>query len=174
MVFLIIFDSPSDWIIVPPEVPGSKVQVFCRIRRLRFRRLATGSSLTATRRLLERRVADRTLITEVWADDSLDGAYARVSLPNTRTGDTFRTMISPRGLQPNKSSASIEWLDINGHTGRYESEDGKLRWYRDVSENLHEVGTESNLNYERRDDLLVIYFTLPNGDRYDWTWQKLE
>jgi len=73
--------------------------------------------------------------------------------------------MSPRGLQPNRSSASIEWLDINGHTGRYESEDGKLRWYRDVSENPHEVGTESNLNYEWRDDLLVIYFTLPNGDR---------
>jgi len=45
-------------------------------------------------------------------------------------------------------------------------------WYRDISENPREVGTTSNLNYEWRDDLLVIYFTLPNGDRYDWVWRK--
>ena len=137
-----------------------------------------------------------------WADDSLDGAYARVSLTNTRTGESpeaanrqgllimahghysMMTMNPDRRYIPDDDVAAMpaneqidyltEWLDINGHTGRYEAEDGKLRWYRDISENPREVGTESNLNYEWRDDLLVIYFTLPNGDRYDWTWQKLE
>jgi len=37
---------------------------------LRFRRVATGSSLAATRGLLERRVADRTLITEAWVEEA--------------------------------------------------------------------------------------------------------
>jgi len=137
-----------------------------------------------------------------WADDSLDGAYARVSLTNTRTGESpeaanrqgllimahghysMMTMNPERRYVPDDDVAAMaaneqidylnEWLDINGHTGRYEADGGKLRWYRDISENPREVGTESNLNYEWRDDLLVIYFTLPNGDRYDWIWQKLE
>jgi hypothetical protein len=66
-----------------------------------------------------------------------------------------------------------EWLDINGHTGRYETEGDVLTWYRDISENPGEVGTVSKLNFEWRDELLVIWFTLPNGDRYDWVWRKL-
>ena len=66
-----------------------------------------------------------------------------------------------------------EWLDINAHAGRYDAEGATLTWYRDISENPKEVGTISKLDYEWRDNLLVIYFTLPNGDRYDWTWRKI-
>jgi len=136
----------------------------------------------------------------VWADDRLDGAYERVSLTNTRTGESpeaenrrgllimahghysMMTMNSERQFIADDEVAAMsadaqiayfkEWLDINGHTGRYEANDGKLTWHRDISENPREVGTVSNLNYEWRDDLLVIYFTLPNGDRYDWVWKK--
>ena len=67
-----------------------------------------------------------------------------------------------------------QWLDINGHTGRYEVDDDALIWHRDISENPREVGTISRLNFEWRDALLVIYFTLPNGDRYDWIWRRLD
>jgi hypothetical protein len=66
-----------------------------------------------------------------------------------------------------------EWLDINGHTGRYEVDGDELVWYRDISENPREVGTVSRLKFELGDELLVISFTLPNGDRYDWTWRRL-
>ena len=130
------------------------------------------------------------------ADDNLEGAYERVSLTNTRTGESpealnrkgllimahghysMMTMNPDRRFIPDDDVASLpaseqitylrEWLDINGHTGRYEAADGKLTWYRDISENPREVDTVSNLNYEWRDDQLVIWFTLPNGDRYDW------
>lgn len=136
------------------------------------------------------------------ANDSLDGAYERISLTNTRTGESpeasnrqgllimahghysMMTMNPDRRFIPDevveKMSAEEqidylkEWIDINGHTGRYEADEGKLTWYRDISENPREVGTVSNLDYEWRDNLLVIYFTLPNGDRYDWIWRRLE
>jgi hypothetical protein len=136
------------------------------------------------------------------ANDSLDGAYERISLTNTRTGESpeasnrqgllimahghysMMTMNPDRRFIPDevveKMSAEEqidylkEWIDINGHTGRYEADEGRLTWYRDISENPREVGTVSNLNYEWRDNLLVIYFTLPNGDRYDWIWRKLK
>ena len=136
------------------------------------------------------------------ADDSIDGAYERVSLTNTRTGDSpeaanrkgllimahghysmmtmnpDREFIADEEVQNMPPDAQVDylrsWLDINGHTGRYEAGDGKLTWYRDISENPREVGTVSTLNYEWRDELLVIYFTLPNGDRYDWVWRKLD
>lgn len=66
-----------------------------------------------------------------------------------------------------------DWLDVNAHSGRYETDNGQLVWYRDVSENPREVGTTSRLDYEFRDDLLVISFTLPNGDHYEWIWRRL-
>ena len=135
------------------------------------------------------------------ADDAPEGAFERVSLTNTRTGESpeaanrqgllilaaghysMMTMNPDRRalgddevaeLPPAEQLAYLrEWLDINGHTGRYEAADCRLTWYRDLSENPREVGTVAHLNYEWRDGLLVIWFTLPNGDRYDWVWRKL-
>lgn len=66
-----------------------------------------------------------------------------------------------------------EWLDMNGHTGRYEVDGETLIWYRDISENPQEVGTVSRLGFEENGELLIIFFTLPNGDRYDWAWRRL-
>jgi len=37
-----------------------------------------------------------------------------------------------------------------------------------------EVGTTSRLEFETGDDLLVISFKLPNGDRYEWIWRRLD
>ena len=134
-------------------------------------------------------------------NDSLDGAYERVSLTNTRTGESPEAA-NRRGLlimayghysmmtiNPDRrfiDNAEVEamtaddrieylqeWLDINGHAGRYEVEGDALTWYRDISENPKEVGTVSRLRFEQQDDLLVIWFTLANGDRYDWTWRRL-
>ena len=135
------------------------------------------------------------------ADDRLAGAYERVSLTNTRTGESpeaanrqgllimahghysMMTMNPERRFVPDEEVSTMpadeqiaylrEWLDINGHTGLYEADGETLTWYRDISENPREVGTVSKLGYEWRDELLVIYFTLPNGDRYDWVWRKL-
>lgn len=134
------------------------------------------------------------------ADENIDGAYERVSLTNTRTGESpeaanrqgllimahghysMMTMNPDRRVIDDDDVAAMpaedqinylkEWLDINGHTGRYEINDDTLTWYRDISENPKEVGTVSKLKYEWRDDLLVIWFTLPNGDRYDWVWKR--
>ncbi|MGI9260685.1 MAG: hypothetical protein ACR2QR_01545 [Woeseiaceae bacterium] len=138
----------------------------------------------------------------VVADEQLDGAYERVSLTNTRTGESpeaanrqgllimahghysMMTMNPDRRYVDDEQQAGMaaadeiaylkQWLDINGHTGRYEVDGDTLIWYRDISENPREVGTVSRLNFEWRDSLLVIYFTLPNGDRYDWVWRRLE
>lgn len=135
------------------------------------------------------------------ADERLEGAYERVSLTNTRTGDSpeaanrqgllimahghysMMTMNPERRFVPDEEVSAMpeaeqlaylrQWLDINGHTGRYEADGETLTWYRDISENPREVGTVSTLGYEFRDELLVIYFTLPNGDRYDWVWRRL-
>ena len=136
------------------------------------------------------------------ADDNIEGAYERVSLINTRTGESpeaanrqgllllahghysMMTMNPDRralgrdekleGMPQDEQIAFLqEWLDINGHTGRYEADGKTLTWYRDISENPREVGTTSRLQYEKRDDLLVISFTLPNGDLYEWTWQRI-
>ena len=131
----------------------------------------------------------------------LEGAYHRVSLTNVRTGKSpeaanrrgllilshghysMMTMNPDRRFVPDDEIAALplaeqvdyyrEWLDINGHAGRYEADGETLTWYRDISENPREVGSVSTLGYEWRDDLLVIYFTLPNGDRYDWTWRRI-
>jgi len=133
-----------------------------------------------------------------FADDSVEGAYERMSLTNTRTGESpeaanrqgllimahghysMMTMNPERRFIANDEVDAMpateqieylqEWLDINGHTGRYEADGETLTWYRDISENPREVGTTSKLGYEWRDELLVIYFSLPNGDRYDWIW----
>ena len=67
-----------------------------------------------------------------------------------------------------------EWLDINAHSGRFEAQDGRLTWYRDISEDPREVGTTSNLGYELDGATLTISFTLPNGDRYDWVWRRVD
>ncbi len=136
-----------------------------------------------------------------FADSELDGVYQRVSLTNTRTGESpealdrqgllimadghysMMTMNPERRYLTDDEVSTLpadeqiaylhEWLDINGHTGRFEAQDGELTWYRDISENPREVGTVSKLRYEWRENLLVIYFTLPNGDRYDWVWRPV-
>jgi hypothetical protein len=139
--------------------------------------------------------------TAVFGDERLEGAYERVSLTNTRTGESpeaanrqgllimahghysmmtmnpDRRFIADDDVSAMPTDGQIaylrEWLDINGHTGRYEADGEALTWFRDISENPREVGTVSKLGYEWRDALLVIYFTLPNGDRYDWVWRRL-
>ena len=136
------------------------------------------------------------------ADRALEGVYERVSLTNTRTGESpeaanrkgllimadghysMMTMNPDRRYVPDEDVETMpvddqlayfrEWLDINGHTGRFDAADGELTWYRDISENPREVGTVSKLRYEWLDDLLVIFFTLPNGDRYDWVWRRVQ
>jgi hypothetical protein len=137
------------------------------------------------------------------ADDTIEGAYERVSLLNTRTGESpeaasrqgllllahghysMMTMNPDRRAlgrdekledmpQDEQIAFLQEWLDINGHTGRYEADGKTLTWYRDISENPREVGTTSRLQYEKRDDLLVISFTLPNGDLYEWNWRRID
>lgn len=131
----------------------------------------------------------------------LDGAYERVSLTNTRTGESPEALnregllIMAHGhysmltqnperqvLTPDEQSELSKdeeirflrnWLDINAHSGRFDATDGKLTWYRNISEDPKEVGTVSQLGYETDDDRLVIFFTLPNGDRYDWVWRRI-
>ena len=135
------------------------------------------------------------------ADERLEGAWERVSLTNTRTGESpeaanrrglllmyhghysmmtmnpERRYIADDAVSAMPANEQIEylreWLDINGHTGRYEADGQTLTWHRDISENPREVGTVSKLGYEWREGLLVIFFTLPNGDRYDWVWRRL-
>jgi len=143
------------------------------------------------------------LVTAVFANDDIEGAYERVSLTNTRTGESpeaanrqgllilahghYSMMtISPDrrvlnrdekldDLSQDEQIAYLkEWLDMNAHSGRYEVEGSALTWYRDISENPREVGTTSRLNFDKRDDLLVISFTLPNGDTYEWAWRRLD
>ncbi len=143
------------------------------------------------------------LLSSVFANDDIEGAYERVSLTNTRTGESpeaanrqgllilahgYYSMMTMnperRVLNPGEKLEDMskdeqivflqDWLDVNGHTGRYEVDGDALTWYRDISENPREVGTISRLNFEQRDDLLVIIFTLPNGDLYEWTWRRLD
>jgi len=132
---------------------------------------------------------------------AIEGAYERVSLTNTRTGespealdrhgllilghDHYSMMTMPpsrRALsRDERESLSTdaklayleEWLDINAHSGRYEIDGDTMVWHRDISEDPSEVGSDTRLGYERRNNLLVLYFTLPNGDRYDWIWRKI-
>ena len=67
-----------------------------------------------------------------------------------------------------------EWLDINAHSGRFETDGNDIIWYRDISEDPREVGTVSRLQFEKRDDLLVISFVLPNNDKYEWVWRPVK
>jgi hypothetical protein len=137
------------------------------------------------------------------AAGSIEGAYERISLVNTRTGESpeaanrqgllilayghysMMTMNPERRVlqagqrvedmsQDEQIAFYKDWLDINGHTGRYEIVGDELVWYRDISENPREVGTATRLGFEQRDRLLVLSFTLPNGDRYAWTWRRIE
>lgn len=137
----------------------------------------------------------------LFADDGLDGAYERVSLVNSRTGEAPEA-VNRKGLlifadghyamltiNPDRRHATREavakmsdkqeveylrqWLDVNAHSGRYETKGRTLTWYRDISEDPGEVGTITKLGFERRDDLLILRFTLPNGEAYLWTWRKL-
>lgn len=143
------------------------------------------------------------IATPAIAQADIDGVYERVSLTNTRTGESpeaanrqgllilsdghysMMTMNPERRVVSRDENIDTwpadeqiafykEWLDINGHTGRYEIDGDMLVWYRDISEDPKEVGTESRLGFEQKDDLLVIFFTLPNGDRYDWTWRRVQ
>ena len=142
------------------------------------------------------------LCATVFASDDIEGAYERVSLTNTRTGESpeapnrqgllilahghysmmtmnpeRRVLAADEKLEDLPQTEQIaflqEWLDINGHAGRYEVDGDELVWHRDISENPREVGTTSRQKFESRDDLLIISFTLPNGDRYDWVWRRL-
>ena len=136
------------------------------------------------------------------AADQLEGAYARVSLTNTRTGEspealnrqgllimahghyammtqnpdrTVLTRDEQAALAPDAEILFLrEWLDINAHSGRYEVSDGRLIWHRDISEDPKEVDTTSNLAYRVEDDRLILSFELPNGDRYDWVWRQID
>jgi hypothetical protein len=135
--------------------------------------------------------------------DDLDGVYHRISLTNARTGESpealnregllimahghysmmtqnpDRRVLGPDEKLEQMSDAEQisylnEWLDVNAHSGRFETDGDTLIWYRDISENPKEVGTVSRLKYTQENDQLVISFTLPNGDRYDWVWQKTD
>lgn len=134
--------------------------------------------------------------------DSLEGVYRRMSLTNVRTGESpeaanrqgllimahghysmmtqnpHRRVLGPEErLEQMAESEQIaylqEWLDVNAHSGRYEVDGDTLVWHRDISENPKEVGTISRLAFEKAKDQLILSFTLPNGDRYDWVWQQL-
>jgi hypothetical protein len=140
------------------------------------------------------------LVSSAYAE--LEGAYERVSLTNSRTGESPEAanrqglLIIAHGhysmmtMNPDRRVLGAdeklddmswdeqvaylqEWLDINGHTGRYAVDGETLIWYRDISENPQEVGTVSRLGFEENGELLVLFFTLPNGDRYDWVWSRL-
>lgn len=133
---------------------------------------------------------------------ALEGVYERVSLANAETGFSpekgnrkgllqmanghysMMTMNTDRrvlgdgetleGLGERERLAYLEeWLDVNAHSGRYEANGDTLIWHRDISENPNEVGTTSRLEYELRDELLVLSSTLPNGDRYEWLWRRI-
>lgn len=141
------------------------------------------------------------LLAAITGAETLDGAYERVSLTNARTGESpeelnregllvmahghyaMMTQNPERRVLSRDEQAALdteeevrflrEWLDINAHSGRYEAADGALTWYRNISEDPKEVGTVSRLNYETDGPQLTIFFTLPNGDRYNWVWRRI-
>lgn len=44
---------------------------------------------------------------------------------------------------------------------------------RDISEDPREVATTIRLTFERRDDLLVLSFTLRNDAVIEWVWRRI-
>jgi len=139
------------------------------------------------------------LNTQVLKAENIDGVYSRLSLTNIRTGQSpealdrqgllimtegyyaMMTQNADRHLLAKIDSPSMKeknnylelWLAINAHSGRYKVEGDTLIWYRDISENPKEIGTITKLKFTQKEDQLILYFTLSNGDRYDWVWKKI-
>ena len=139
------------------------------------------------------------LNTQVLKAENIDGVYSRLSLTNIRTGQSpeaidrqgllimtkgyyaMMTQNADRHLLVKIDSPSMKeknnylelWLAINAHSGRYKVEGDTLIWYRDISENPKEIGTITKLKFTQKEDQLILYFTLSNGDRYDWVWKKI-
>ena len=157
-------------------------------------------SITATLNVTIGLIALLAFCTSVAAHE-LDGVYERVSLTNVATGESPEAL-NRQGLlifghghyammtqNPERrvlSRAEVdalspadelefrrEWLDVNAHSGRFETDVDQLTWYRDLSEDPREVGTVSRLHYKLEGEQLTIWFTLPNGDRYDWIWRRV-
>ena len=136
---------------------------------------------------------------QVLKAENIDGVYSRLSLTNIRTGQSpealdrqgllimtegyyaMMTQNADRHLLAKIDSPSMKeknnylelGLAINAHSGRYKVEGDTLIWYRDISENPKEIGTITKLKFTQKEDQLILYFTLSNGDRYDWVWKKI-
>ena len=136
---------------------------------------------------------------QVLKAENIDGVYSRLSLTNIRTGQSpealdrqgllimtegyyaMMTQNADRHLLAKIDSPSMKeknnylelWLAINAHSGRYKVEGDTLIWYRDISENPKEIGTITKLKFTQKEDQLILYFTLSNGDRYDGVWKKI-
>ncbi|MEC8955881.1 MAG: hypothetical protein VYA14_01770 [Pseudomonadota bacterium] len=136
---------------------------------------------------------------QVLKAENIDGVYSRLSLTNIRTGQSpealdrqgllimtegyyaMMTQNADRHLLAKIDNSSIKeknnylelWLAINAHSGRYKVEGDTLIWYRDISENPKEIGTITKLKFTQKEDQLILYFTLSNGDRYDWVWKEI-
>jgi len=140
---------------------------------------------------------------QVLKAEDIDGVYSRLSLTNVRTGQSpealnrqgllimtegyyaMMTQNADRHLltkiekidnssMKEKNNYLDLWLAINAHSGRYKVEGDSLIWYRDISENPKEIDTITKLKFIRKEDQLILYFTLSNGDRYDWVWKKMQ
>ena len=140
---------------------------------------------------------------QVLKAEDIDGVYSRLSLTNVRTGQSpealnrqgllimtegyyaMMTQNADRHLltkiekidnfsMKEKNNYLDLWLAINAHSGRYKVEGDSLIWYRDISENPKEIDTIIKLKFIRKEDQLILYFTLSNGDRYDWVWKKMQ
>ena len=140
---------------------------------------------------------------QVLKAEDIDGVYSRLSLTNVRTGQSpealnrqgllimtegyyaMMTQNADRHLltkiekidnssMKEKNNYLDLWLAINAHSGRYKVERDSLIWYRDISENPKEIDTITKLKFIQKEDQLILYFTLSNGDRYDWVWKKMQ
>ena len=140
---------------------------------------------------------------QVLKAEDIDGVYSRLSLTNVLTGQSpealnrqgllimtegyyaMMTQNADRHLltkiekidnssMKEKNNYLDLWLAINAHSGRYKVEGDSLIWYRDISENPKEIDTIIKLKFIRKEDQLILYFTLSNGDRYDWVWKKMQ
>lgn len=140
---------------------------------------------------------------QVLKAEDIDGVYSRLSLTNVLTGQSpealnrqgllimtegyyaMMTQNADRHLltkiekidnssMKEKNNYLDLWLAINAHSGRYKVEGDSLIWYRDISENPKEIDTITKLKFIQKEDQLILYFTLSNGDRYDWVWKKMQ